>query len=243
MARTVADAAQLYAVLAAAPITPASLRLDGLRIALWHPDDLPAEVAEVLSECGRLLAGAGCELVAARVATSGPFESAEFDALVAEFAVELPRYLAERAGDHPRTWSELLAFNRADKVEFSRFGDEIFELAAAAPALDSDVYRAARAEANTSASTALSNLLATADLAVAPTNSPAWPIQYGANEDDHVLTSSLCAVTGSPSITLPAGMVDGFPVGVSVLGRRGDDARLLAFAAALEAVLPAPVRL
>src|SRR5439155_11248849 len=50
MARTVADAAQLYAVLAAAPITPASLRLDGLRIALWHPDDLPAEVAEVLSE-------------------------------------------------------------------------------------------------------------------------------------------------------------------------------------------------
>jgi len=242
MARTVIDAAQLYAVLSAPPIMPAALRLDGLRIALWHPDDLPAEVAAVLFECGRLLAAAGCELVPATGATSGPFESAEFDALVAEFAVELPRYLAERAGDHPRTWPELLAFNRADEVELSRFGDEIFELAAAAPALDSDVYRTAREEANTSAATALSTLLATADLAIAPTNSPAWPIRYGANEDDHVLTSSLCAVTGSPSITLPAGMVDGLPVGVSILGRRGDDARLLAFAAALEAVLPALAR-
>jgi amidase len=242
MTRTVADAAQLYALLSGTTVAPATLGLDGLRIGIWRPDDLPAEVAAVLEECGRRLAAAGCELVPAAGAASGPFETAEFDALVAEFAADLPRYLVRRAGDHPKTWPELLAFNRADEVELSRFGDEVFELAAAAPALDADAYRSAREQANTSAATALSTLLASADIAIAPTNSPAWPIRYGASEDDHVLTSSLCAVTGSPSITLPAGMVDGLPVGVSVLGRRGDDARVLAFAAAVEAILPTPMR-
>jgi len=48
----------------------------------------------------------------------------------------------------------------------------------------------------------------------------------------------LCAVTGSPSVTLPAGTAAGLPLGISVLGRHGDDEQLLAFAAELEAVLP-----
>ncbi|HEX4728258.1 MAG TPA: hypothetical protein VH298_10710, partial [Jatrophihabitans sp.] len=59
-------------------------------------------------------------------------------------------------------------------------------------------------------------------------------------EDDYrVLTSSLCAVTGSPSVSLPAGNVDGLPLGISLLGRRGLDIDLLAYAAAVQLLLPA----
>ena len=42
---------------------------------------------------------------------------------------------------------------------------------------------------------------------------------------------------GLPAITLPAGTVDGLPVGVQVVARAGDDERLLAWALELEAAL------
>ena len=47
-------------------------------------------------------------------------------------------------------------------------------------------------------------------------------------------------MTGSPSITLPAGLIDGLPFGISLLGRRGADLELLGYAAALQRLLPPP---
>ena len=44
-------------------------------------------------------------------------------------------------------------------------------------------------------------------------------------------------LTGRPAITLPAGAVDGMPVGVQLMGRRGEDAALLSLARELEAAL------
>nr|MDQ2958923.1 amidase family protein [Actinomycetota bacterium] len=197
----------------------------------------------VLDRVERALARAGALPVPAAGASSGPFEDAEFEALVAEFAVELPAYLASRPGEHPRSWPELLAFNRADELELSRFGDDIFGLcpaALAAGGTDSATYRAARQACDQAAGQALAQVLGDCEFAIAPTNSPAWPIEYGTPDDYRVLTSSLCAVTGSPSISLPAGQFEGLPIGVSVLGRHGQDERVLAFAAALEPLLPAP---
>lgn len=243
MARTVADAAALFAVLAGVPVDLAPVRLDGLRVAVWRPDVLPGPVAAVLDAAEQLLVRAGAVPVPAGGASSGPFDDAEFDALVAEFAVELPAYLASRPGNHPRSWPELLAFNRADELELSRFSDEIFQLCPAAleaGGLAAAKYRKARGSCDAAAAEALAGLLDGCQFALAPTNSPAWPIDYGVQDDFGVLTSSLCAVTGSPSISLPGGTVGGLPVGVSVLGRHGQDAQLLGFAAALEALLPRP---
>ncbi|MGI8665967.1 MAG: amidase family protein [Jatrophihabitans sp.] len=244
MARTVADAAALFAVLAGSPpVTAAPVSLAGRRVAVWRPDKVPAEVAAVLDALERALIGAAAVPVAVAGTSSGPFDDTEFDALVAEFAVELPAYLAARPGDHPRTWPQLLAFNRADELELSRFSDEIFGLcepALAAGGLASQRYLAARSSCDAAATAALAGLLDGCEFALAPTNSPAWPIDYQVPDDYGVLTSSLCAVTGSPSISLPAGSVRGLPVGVSLLGRHGQDEQLLAFAAAVEALLPEP---
>lgn len=240
MTRTVADAVALYEVLAGVSLPVAPVSLAGLRVALWRPEKLPDGVAAMLDSVARLLTDAGAVPVEASGPGSGPFEDAEFDALVAEFAAQLPAYLAARPGPHPSSWPELLAFNRADEVELSRFGDEIFELAATAPDLSSESYRRARADCDAELGAGLNTLLGDCELAIAPSNAPAWVIDYGVEDDYGVLTSSLCAVTGSPSISLPAGRLNGLPVGISVLGRRGQDARVLAFAAALEALLPAP---
>lgn len=245
MVRSVADAASLYAVMSgqpgsADPLLPAPL--SGRPIAVWRPEGLAGEVVAVFDAAVAKLAEAGCSLSQTQGATASPFANAEFDALVAEFSVELPAYLAGRAGNHPRDWDGLLAFNRADDVELSRFSDEIFQLCrdvAAAGGTGTDNYRKAREDANSSCAQSLKSVLADCDFAVAPTNTPAWPISYGELEEHGVLTSSLCAVTGAPSITLPAGLVDGLPIGVSILARHGQDRQLLAFAAAFEALLPA----
>jgi len=247
MARTVADIVALYRVLAGTDEPLPAVRLAGLRIASWRQAGLPAEVAEAQAEVERLLTAAGATVVPTEPSTaeepSGPFDDAEFDALVAEFSVALPAYLAARPGNHPRTWDELLAFNRADEVELSKFGDEIFELsaeAAAAGGTATERYSQARRSCDEGAARALAEVLADCAFAIAPTNGPAPSIGYGVNEHDGVPTSSLCAVTGAPSITLPTGAPAGLPIGISLLGRRGADLELLAQAAAVADLLPQP---
>ncbi|HUY61001.1 MAG TPA: amidase [Candidatus Dormibacteraeota bacterium] len=47
-------------------------------------------------------------------------------------------------------------------------------------------------------------------------------------------------VTGHPAISVPCGTVRGLPVGMMLVGRRGDDATVLRAAAAIEAVHPPP---
>ena len=57
------------------------------------------------------------------------------------------------------------------------------------------------------------------DAIVAPTGSPAWPTDLV--NGDHFLgaSSTPAAVAGYPSITVPAGVVHGLPVGLSFIGR------------------------
>ncbi|MGX7680915.1 amidase family protein [Jatrophihabitans sp. DSM 45814] len=253
--RTVADAAALYSVLCGdtasrsvgRPLTDDQrIDLRGLTVSVWRPEipdaAISSRLSEILETAAGLLEAAGCRLIdASPVAPAGPFHSAEFEALVAEFAVELPAYLAHRPGNHPRTWAELLAFNRADGLELSPFSDEIFALAAAAPALDSDQYRTARGRADAEAAAALEGILSGADLAITLTNPPAWPIAYGQAEDDHLPTSSPAAVTGAPSLSLPGGYLNGLPIGITVFGRPGQDSMVLSFAGSLEALLPARI--
>jgi amidase len=52
--------------------------------------------------------------------------------------------------------------------------------------------------------------------------------------DSMVHWSALSTVCGLPAITLPAGLVNGLPVGVQLIGPRDGDARLLSIAQAVE---------
>ena len=71
----------------------------------------------------------------------------EFPALLAEFKRDINAYLAETPGRHPADLAGLIAFNEADPVELEFFGQEIFELAQAAPSTDDPAYLAQRAAA------------------------------------------------------------------------------------------------
>ena len=52
--------------------------------------------------------------------------------------------------------------------------------------------------------------------------------------DSEMLASGLANLTGHPSLSLPAGLCDGLPVGLQLTGRRGRDGDLLSLAATVE---------
>ena len=69
---------------------------------------------------------------------------------------------------------------------------------------------------------------------VAPTNSPAWRTDLE-NGDDFLLgSSSPSAISGYPNLTVPAGYSDHLPVGVSFIGARWSEPKLISLAYAWE---------
>ncbi|MFZ0386192.1 MAG: amidase family protein, partial [Solirubrobacteraceae bacterium] len=70
----------------------------------------------------------------------------------------------------------------------------------------------------------------------AATVAPVPNLDQRAGEDLRTRTiglTCLAGLAGAPAVSLPLGQVDGRPVGVCLLGRVGEDERLLAAAAAV----------
>jgi amidase len=231
IARTVADAALLAAVLSGTP--PARLAVDalrGARIGIWRPAGADP-VAGVFDASVDAIRGAGAQTVEVAIDAASVGED-EMPAMIAEFRAGIDAYLAHTPGAEVRSLAELVEFNRADDVELSRFGQELFELALDAPPLSAPEHRERRARATRTARGLIDDPLRghRLDEIVAPTNGPAWRIDYGTG--DVVGTSSSCpaAVAGYPSITVPAGHVGPLPVGLSFIAPTSSTVFDLAFA-------------
>jgi len=255
MARTVADAAALLGAMAGrdpadpatadAPATipdylatldPGALR--GARIGVvrasmgYHPGVDAAMEAAIVA-----LREAGAEVVDAEVATAGEWGGAAYDVLLHEFKAGLADYLA--ATDAPvRTLADVIAFNeRHASSAMPWFGQEIFLQAQARGGLDDPGYLAARDKARRLARTeGLEATLARdrLDALVAPTTSPAWPVDLVNGDHFTGAGYGVAAVAGTPSVTVPMGDVQGLPVGIAFMGPAWSEARLLAFAHAFE---------
>jgi len=74
------------------------------------------------------------------------------------------------------------------------------------------------------------------DAIVAPSNAPTWMIDWvnGDCGSNYVSSSSLAAVSGYPSITVPAGFIRELPIGVSFFGRPYTEHILIRIAYAFE---------
>jgi amidase len=164
----------------------------------------------------------------------------EFPALLTEFRRDLNTYLANRPGA-PDTLADVIAFNRADPVELSKFGQELFEQAETAPPPTDPTYLAQRRTATDSARRSIDETLAGFDLdaIMAPTNSPAWRTDYTAGDAFVLGSSTPAAVAGYPNVSVPAGYAGPLPIGVSFFAGRWSDATVLALAAAFERAHPA----
>ncbi|MFL6123323.1 amidase family protein, partial [Actinophytocola sp.] len=220
-------------------LRPGALR--GARIGVWRQAGIDPDVDRVVARSVAVLRARGATVVEVELPYREEFGAAEGPALLTEFTRDLPAYLAHRPGA-PRTIADLVAFDRADPVELSRFGQELFEQALTAPGTDDPTYQRQRATATTLARRAIDETMDAnhLDAIMSPTNGPAWRTTYGHGDDGFLLESSgPAAVSGYPNIAVPAGYAGELPIDVSFFGRRWSDATLLALAAAYETANPA----
>ena len=164
----------------------------------------------------------------------------EFTVLLYELKADLNAYLAGLgAASRVKTLADVIAFNDAHKdTEMPYFGQESFIQAQEKGPLTDDAYvealahcrRLSRAE-GADVAFAKDKL----DALVAPTGGPAWLIDL-VNGDCSTGggNSSIAAVAGYPTITVPVGYSFGLPVGMSFIGRPWTEATLIKLAYAYE---------
>jgi amidase len=244
MARTVEDVALLYEVLAGVDgvVDRVAAGADGLRIGAAttlltsHPatDTLFAEAIRCFERAGATVSDVACPAAPAEV------DEDELTVLLGELVDDLSAYLAGRPGDGPRSLTDVLAHEAAHAdVELRYFGHEFFERAAASGGRASADYGPARARSLDWATTVcLEPALAAVDLVVAPSYGPAWKndLTLGGHPAAYSGICSAPSIAGWPIATVPMGLVDGLPVGLSLVGRPGTEAVLLAAAAGMERV-------
>ena len=117
------------------------------------------------------------------------------------------------------------------------FGQELFTKAQAKGPLTDKAYLTAKAKAaRLSRTEGLDRVFTTkkVDALLAPSGGPAWLTDLVNGDYGTGGSSGPAAVSGYPSITVPAGFVRGLPVGVSFIGPAWSEARLIGIAYAYE---------
>jgi len=221
---------------------PARLELTGLRIGVFRDyhgaGDYP-NVDAVFEAAVATLQELGAATVDTLEVEADPaMFDAEYQVMLYEFKAGLNAYLASHPvpGDRD-TLAELIDWNRrhADQV-MPHFGQEVFLAAEDKGSLAEDAYRDALANGPERMRRLLGDLLAdnNLDALVTVANSFAWKTDWLAGDRFMVGSSSLAAMSGFPSVTVPAGHVKGLPVGVSFVGEPFTEAQLIQIAYAFE---------
>jgi len=258
MAATVAGAAELLTAMAgpdpADPLSEAAGRqatdyaagtdpgaLDGARLGVWRAGSASADASTlaVLESAVVMLRREGALVVdPVDLADAEKLSEPEIAALTHEFKHDLNGYLAQLGGEHPADLAGLIAFNAANAAEvLNHFGQELFEAAEATSGdLDDPAYIEARSAASRIARGGLDGALTEhrLDAVIALTGHPAWLTDHVLGDYHGWGTSGPAAVSGYPSITVPAGQVSGLPVGLSFIGPAWTEPRLISLAHAFE---------
>ena len=163
-------------------------------------------------------------------------DDSEYDVLLYEFKADLNGYLTGSKAP-PKSLAEIIEFNSENAEEVMPFfGQEIMVLAEAKGPLIDQKYLDALETSKRIAREGIDGALRehALDALVAPTNGPAWMIDHVNSDHYSIGSSSLAAVSGYASITVPAGFVFDLPVGVSFIGGPFSEETLIQIAYAYE---------
>ncbi|MCE2935974.1 MAG: amidase [Cyclobacteriaceae bacterium] len=164
--------------------------------------------------------------------------SASFTVLLYEFKDGLEKYFMSLGEKAPvRNLGELMEFNKKDSIELRWFDQQLLKMAhEKGPLTDKDYQEALAKMLKATRADGIDKLLTDykLDALMAPTGSPAWKTDL--INGDHFLgsSSSLAAIAGYPSITVPMGFVEELPVGVSFMASAWQEPKLIEIAYAYE---------
>ncbi|MBO0839414.1 MAG: amidase [Sciscionella sp.] len=221
-------------------LRPGALR--GARIGVWldpnSQGDPGSATVAVFNQTVRKLHALGATTVTVTLPYQDVIGNNELPALENEFKHDINAYLAATPGTHPTDLAGLIGFNQAHAAtEMPYFGQELFTASQATPGdLNDPTYAADRHAATTAARESIDQTLAAdhLDAIIAPTNQPAWISDLATGDASTFGSSSPAAVAGYPSITVPMGFVGPLPVGLSFIGPRYGEPKLIALAYAFE---------
>lgn len=161
---------------------------------------------------------------------------AEYTVLLYEFKTDLAAYLARSAAPFS-SLDDIIAFNdaNADTV-MPHFGQEVLLASNAMGNLDEPAYAQALARSRGSTRRVLDEAFShhDVDALLAITNGPAWMTDLVNGDNFHIGSASYAAISGYPSITVPAGFVSGLPIGVTFIGQAWTEEQLIGIAHAFE---------
>jgi amidase len=257
MARTVTDAAILLGALTGVdtydPLSVQSEKythsdytrflnkdgLQGARIGVMTDFyDFDPNVDLLLNRQHNLMIDNGAELIKVECAKNRKeWGDAEWTVLLYELKHDMNKYLGEHPNASVKTLKDIIDFNNANKeTEMPWFGQEIFLEADSKGSLDEKEYIDALRISKELSQMAVDSTIEehNLDALIAPTNAPAWTIDWV--NGDHFIggSSDLAAVSGYPSITVPAGFVHGLPIGISFFGKAWSEPTLLKLAYSYE---------
>ncbi len=261
MTRSVSDAALMLAAMAGADpadaatsgaagrsfdymkaLTPGGLqgkRLGVARNFFGKADGVDAVIEQALA----VLKAQGAVLVDVKLPNIDKYDDSETEVLLYEFKPGLAAYLAEYAPHAAiRNMADLVAFNLKNSArELRFFGQEHLLKSQEKGALSDQAYldalannrRYARAEG-------IDQVLREhrLDALVAPTGGVAWLTDFINGDHYGGSFSSPAAVAGYPHITVPAGFLNGLPVGLSFVGGAYTEAALIGMAYGYEQASP-----
>jgi amidase len=197
-------------------------------------DKLVEQALDVLKHSGATLVDP------ANLSSIAKIGDAELEVLMYELKADLNAYLASLGPNAPvKTLADLIRFNEQNVArEMPYFGQELFEQAEKKGNLTDAKYRSARAKCIRYARTDGIDAVMTKyrlDALVAPTQGPVWLIDLvNGDAGGGGSFTQPAAVAGYPHITVPMGLVQGLPVGLSFTGRAWSEPTLFKLAYAYE---------
>jgi amidase len=224
--------------------------LVGARIGVWRADTYNAALVGSVVE--PILAHTIAALQAQGATVVDPTNidlsatANEFAALLCEFKTDIATYLQTYAHGtnpvsgqaYPQTLADLIAFDAAHQNLEGPWNDAIFEAADATKGRDA-ACAALRAATTPPVQAAIDQLMAAnhLDAIIALTNGPAWPTNDDPSLGDlnghfeyFVGSSTAAAVSGYADITVPTGYDQGLPLGITFIGGRWAEPKLLGLA-------------
>ena len=182
------------------------------------------QVDTLLEQQIAVLRSAGATLVDIDMRNTPEINAAEYQVLLYEFKDGLNKYLTQRGGFY-QSLEHLIRFNDVNRdVQMPFFAQEVFLEAQAKSNLRDPAYVAALSTAKTGSQGIIDGALRAnqLDAIVAPSNGPGWLIDLengdNGNSVNYVSSAGLAAISGYPAITVPAGYLNGLPVGLTFMG-------------------------
>ena len=181
----------------------------------------------------------GAEVIEVEDIYSREVESLSFQVLLWEFKDGLNKYFASLGDSAPvKNVEELIEFNKGDETELRYYDQQLLLEAQKKGSVESKEFLDILSKMNLLVrEEGIDKVMAenNLDAFMAPTGSPAWKTDL-INGDAFVLSSSSpAAIAGYPNISVPMGLVDGLPVGISFFGRAWSEPLLLEIAYGYEA--------